>query len=632
MPDGYRPCVREGTLRLRGPVLAFLALSVVGRSADAVSHPDLSYVPFVIALFLLPAWYGSGVARSVWQRYRWWLLGAQALTLVLVLAAFRTEVPGGLSYLLGGLVLLTVRAPWSWLLYAAIGLAELGFRLRVGLPVYPALNGAGWVLITYVNSGLMIFGLTRLGDTVDRLDRARSELADAAVSRQRLATAERLREAVDARLEQVVRHGVDALTSLDTAPDRARSALADAGAVARRAAADARLIVSGSRATPLPAADGSPEEEVAPRLARGIVTVVIVLFGAQALLNTLVPVAPDRLNLVGAVTVLVSLPVILAITLWHSGLYTDGRRPRGWPWTLALLTVATCGPYAFGTTSGVVFVGFLGGSVLLLIRHPLRWAAFAAAMAFVPLTALIAQAPMRPTVSWTVYATAVLAASGIAVFGLSRLAAAAARLAAARTELAELAAVREQLRMARDTHDLLGLGLSAVALKTDLAAALVDDDPGRARTEIEDLLRVAAAARADARSVTDDSLRMSLATELRVTSEVLTAAGIDVHVVGSPAELPADSDAILATVLREAVTNVVRHSAARRVDVTIGAGDPVSLTVRNDGAGVPGAPGRGLANLRERVLGAGGSLTTRTDGDEFELRALLPVARPVPVP
>ena len=61
----------EGTLRLRGPVLAFLALSAVGRSADAVSHPDLSYVPFVIALFLLPAWYGSGLGRPVWQRYRW---------------------------------------------------------------------------------------------------------------------------------------------------------------------------------------------------------------------------------------------------------------------------------------------------------------------------------------------------------------------------------------------------------------------------------------------------------------------------------------------------------------------------------------------------------------------------------
>lgn len=626
--------MRDGTLRLRGPVLAFLALSALGRSADAVSHPDLSYVPFVITLFLLPAWYGSGIARPVWQRYRWWLLGAQASIVVLLFATFGPGAPGGLSYLLGGLVLLTVRTPWSWLLYAAVGLAELGFRLRVGLPQDPAVNGAGWVLITYLNSGLMIFGLARLGDTVVRLDRARSELADAAVSRQRLAAAERLREAVDARLEQVVRRGVDALAHLDTAPERARSALADAGAVARRATADARRIVGGSSAAPPPAADRSQEEEeeVAPRLARSIVAVVIVLFGLQALLNTLVPVAPDRLNLVGAVIVLASIPVILTVTLWHTGLYTGGRRPRGWPWTLALQAVATCGPYAFGSTSGVIFVGFLGGSVLLLIRHPLRWAAFGAAMAFVPLTALLAQGPVRPTLSWTVYATAVLAASGIAVFGLSRLAVAAARLAAARTELAELAAVREQLRMARDTHDLLGLGLSAVALKTDLAAALVDDDPGRARAEIEDLLRVAAAARADARSVTDDSLRMSLATELRVTSDVLAAAGIVVHVVGTPAELPADTDAILATVLREAVTNVVRHSAARRVDVTIGPGDPVSLAVRNDGAGVPGAPGRGLANLRQRVLGAGGSLTTRFDGDEFELRALLPVARPVPVP
>jgi two-component system sensor histidine kinase DesK len=611
-------------------VLAFLALSALARSADAVPHPDLSHVPLVIALFLLPAWYASGLARPAWQQYRWALLGVQALLVALLFGLFGPGAPGGLSYLLGGLVLLAVRAPWSWLLFVAIGGAELGFRLRVGVPVEPAVNGGSWVLITYLNSSLMIFGMARLGDTVDRLESARSELADAAVSRQRLATAERLREAVDARLEEVVRRGVEALAHLDTAPERARSALLDAGAVARRATADARRIVDGSAAAAPPAAHRSPDEVVAPRLARGIVAAVIVLFGAQALLNALAPTAPEPVDPTRAVFVLVTIPVVVALLLWHSGLYTDGRRPRGWQWSFAAQAVVTFGPSAVGSVSGVIFAGFFGGSALLLIRHPLRWVVFWAAIAYVPLTAALV--PPYATPSWTIYASAVLAAAGIAVFGLSRLAAVAAQLATARTELAELATVREHLRMARDTHDLLGLGLSAVALKTDLAAALVCVEPARARAEIGDLMQVAAAARADARSVTDDSVRLSLTTELRVAADVLGAAGIDVRVTGSPAGLPAATDAIMATVLREAVTNVLRHSAARRVDVSVVVDGEAALAVRNDGARGSGVPGRGLANLRDRVLGAGGSLTARTDGDAFELRALLPADRPVPVP
>ncbi|MGI5125345.1 sensor histidine kinase [Pseudonocardia sp. CA-107938] len=617
--------MRLGAMRLRGPVLAFLALSVVARSADAVPHSDLSYVPFVVALFLLPAWYGSGIARQVWQQHRWWLLGTQALLLVLLFALFGPAAPGGLSYLLGSLVLLAVRAPWSWLLFAAIGAAELGLRLRVGLPVDPPVTGAGWVIITYLNSGLMIFGLARLGDMVARLDAARSELADAAVTRQRLATADRLRAVVDSRLDDVVRRGATALATLAAAPDRARSALAEAGEVARLAAADARRIVAGSPAESTAA--GAGEEVVAPQIARGIVALVIVLFGVQALLNALAPTGTNLLDTAGSVVVLLTIPVVLALVLWHTGLYTGGRRPRGWQWTLAAQAVATCGPYLFDSTRGAIFAGFLGGSALLLIRHPLRWAAFAAAVAYVPFTSIFAPPPLEhPTVSWTIYATAVVAASGIAVFGLSRLAVVAAQLAVAGTELAELAAVRERLRMARDTHDLLGLGLSAVALKTDLAAALVEVDPARAGREIEELLRVAAAARADARSVTDGSLRPDLATELRIASDVLGAAGMDVHVEGGPAGLPAEVDGIMATVLREAVTNVLRHSSARRVDVLI---TTDALTVRNDGAGRPGRPGRGLANLEDRVRDAGGTFAAGQDGDLFELRALIPATRAV---
>lgn len=619
----------EGTLRLRGPVLAFLALSAMARSADAVAHPDLSYVPFVLALYVLPAWYGSGLGRATWQRYRWWLLGAQAVLTVVPFALFGSGWVTGVSYVLGGLVLLSVRSPWSWLVFAGIGALELAVRLRIGLPVEPAALGAEWVVNVYVNSGLMLFGMVRLGDMVARLDAARSELVDAAVAHQRLATANRLRLAVDTRLEVVVRHGLDALAELDTAPERAKAALHDAGVVARRAVADARQIVGS-------AVDGgvagpATEEVVAPRLARAIVTIVIFLFALQSVLNSVAPQAGFAKSPAAAAVVLLAAPLIAAMVLWHSGLHTGGRRPSGWQWTLATQLAATAAAYAVSTINGLIFTGFLAGSALLLINHPLRWLAYGAALSSIPL-AVLAE-PVRPIPSWTIYAIGIHGAAGLAVYGLSRLAAAAVQLAAARAELAELAAVREQLRMARDTHDLLGLGLSAVALKTDLAATLVDIDPERARAEIDDLLRVAAAARVDARSVTDDTLRLSLATELRVTSDVLTAAGVEIHCPDVPADLPTGADAILATVLREAVTNVLRHSSARRVDVTIETGARITLAVRNDGAGDgPDAPGRGLSNLRERLAAVGGVLTADRHGEAFELRAEIPADRPAMVP
>lgn len=177
----------------------------------------------------------------------------------------------------------------------------------------------------------------------------------------------------------------------------------------------------------------------------------------------------------------------------------------------------------------------------------------------------------------------------------------------------EYAAVRERLtvsaereRVARDVHDVLGHSLTVVSVKADLAARLVETDPDRARTELADIQRLSRQALAEIRATVGGLRAARLGEELGSAREALEGAGIE-------PVLPADEQVVdpryrpvVGWVLREAVTNVVRHSAARRCEVVLG---PSTLVVRDDGRGVSGAPeGHGLQGVRERVEGTGGRL------------------------
>jgi two-component system, NarL family, sensor histidine kinase DesK len=224
------------------------------------------------------------------------------------------------------------------------------------------------------------------------------------------------------------------------------------------------------------------------------------------------------------------------------------------------------------------------------------------------------------------------------VYGLSRLAGLARQLEALRGELARLAVVQERLRVARDVHDLLGLGLSAIALKTDLIGR---DDAGAA-AEIEEMSRICAAARADLRLVTAGGQRLSLAAELGAARQALASAGIEVRATIPQAALPAAADDVLATVLREAVTNILRHSASSACTIEAAAEDgALRLRVSNDGAPEQTAAdsgagqaaadhrtGSGLANLTARVQAAGGCLASRQAGGRFDLIAEIPLKAP----
>jgi len=330
---------------------------------------------------------------------------------------------------------------------------------------------------------------------------------------------------------------------------------------------------------------------------------------------------------------------VAAVQLYHSRPAPDGGRPAFWPLTLALqavLVYAVFLPVIDAASAGLV--PFLAGSVLLLAASRWRWAGFVAVVAtwtalyaLVPEQALpVSERTSAPVLAYLVAATA---GPGLVVYGLSWLAGLARRLEQLQGELAAMVVSQERLRVARDVHDLLGLGLSAAALKADLIGRLIGRDVPRAIAELDEVGRICATARAEMRRVTGDGQRLSLSAELAAARQILATAGVEVDARLPDVPLPLAADAVLAVVLREAVTNILRHSSAAACSVGVTAADGMlRLQVSNDGVAErsPAAAaqqGTGLANLATRVAAAGGSLTSSQAGGRFDLVAQIPVPR-----
>src|SRR5438477_2344188 len=199
----------------------------------------------------------------------------------------------------------------------------------------------------------------------------------------------------------------------------------------------------------------------------------------------------------------------------------------------------------------------------------------------------------------------------------------------AREHIARLAVGEERLRFARDLHDLLGHSLSVIALKSELAGRLIKNTPGRAAHEIEDIEKVARDALREVREAVTGYRQPTLAAELAGAHEVLTAAGIESHVDHDHVPLPPAVEAVLAWTVREGVTNVMRHSQAKRCAIRIANRDGrATVEVVDDGRGGTLETGTGLRGLRERVLERGGTLTAEPLPHEgFRLRVTLPLAQ-----
>ncbi|MGW7024165.1 sensor histidine kinase [Streptomyces decoyicus] len=234
--------------------------------------------------------------------------------------------------------------------------------------------------------------------------------------------------------------------------------------------------------------------------------------------------------------------------------------------------------------------------------------------------------------------------SGFMMVGVQHLIHTTTELRAARQEVARLAANEERLRLARDLHDLLGHSLSLITLKSELAGRMLPDRPSDAARQVADIEQVSRQALVDVREAVTGYRRPRLAVELAGARAALRTAGVEAG--ADPAleseyrGLAPDEEGALAWALREAVTNVIRHSGARHCELLLSEeweadeSRSLCLAVLDDGAGPPRPQhdGNGLSGLRERLTRAGGRLETgpAPRGPGFALRAFVPLGTAAP--
>ncbi|WP_433170052.1 sensor histidine kinase [Actinoallomurus sp. CA-150999] len=224
------------------------------------------------------------------------------------------------------------------------------------------------------------------------------------------------------------------------------------------------------------------------------------------------------------------------------------------------------------------------------------------------------------------YATLI---SGVVIYAMLRMLAVINELRDAREELAHAAVMRERLRFSRDLHDLLGHTLSLIVVKAEAVRMFITRQPDIAERHATDIEEVGRGALEEVRDAVAGYRANRLADEVDGARSALADAGVEVvvHTCGEP--MPQAADEVLSWVVREGVTNVIRHSKATSCEIEIRYVDGLaSAQISDDGVGPdPGSPaGYGLRGLAERLAAAGGGVeTSARRGGGFCLTASMPV-------
>jgi two-component system sensor histidine kinase DesK len=244
----------------------------------------------------------------------------------------------------------------------------------------------------------------------------------------------------------------------------------------------------------------------------------------------------------------------------------------------------------------------LAAAILLL---PLRWGGL---LGFLTAATLMAATwIVDGAVDWA--DTFVLIMLTVGMVTVSQLIRTINELRAAHDRIRALAVADERARLARDLHDVLGHSLTTITVKTGLARRILESgaEPARALAEVRDAERLSRQALTEIRATVSGYRQPSLAAELAGAHEALRAADIAAVFPQAVDDVAEELREPFAYVLREGVTNVIRHSGATRCEVRLQAR---SLEIRDDGR--PAAPrhaGNGLAGLAERMAAVGGRLT-----------------------
>jgi two-component system sensor histidine kinase DesK len=269
--------------------------------------------------------------------------------------------------------------------------------------------------------------------------------------------------------------------------------------------------------------------------------------------------------------------VLLAVDLL---LFLTLGPESSWTWTFVAVAAAM---QAYPGRTGYYLIAGLSASALLL--------QLAAGEAW-------EQALVQP---------AIILSGGLMMHAFGRQTETVRQLRSAQNELAALAVAEERNRVARDMHDILGHSLTVIAVKAELAGRLIAIAPEKAAVEVAQLEDLARGALADVRATVSGHRGVNISSELASARSALEAAGIEPQLPGAADEVPAKSRELFGWVLREAVTNVVRHSGADRCTVTLSGS---AIQIDDDGRGPAGASaGGGLRGLRERAAAHGATVS-----------------------
>lgn len=275
---------------------------------------------------------------------------------------------------------------------------------------------------------------------------------------------------------------------------------------------------------------------------------------------------------------------------------------------LLLLALAVLGAasYPVNASAGATLFIYVAAFI------PFATTSFALAAGTIAAAALISAAEglLLHLSPWACGGLAFLAASIGAgnLFSALRMAAA-QRLLQAQEKIEHLATVAERERIARDLHDVLGHTLSLVVLKSELAGKLIGTDAERARQEIGEVEQIARKALGEVREAIRGYRSDGIAAEIARARRALDAAGVRLEWQPQALRLEPAHESVLSLVLREAITNILRHAGATSCRLELAAdGGGTRLTVRDDGRGASEYSGNGVRGMRERIEALGGRL------------------------
>lgn len=305
-------------------------------------------------------------------------------------------------------------------------------------------------------------------------------------------------------------------------------------------------------------------------------------------------------------SVMIALTLGLFFYLYFTGYWRSGGRQLINVWGIAALG-AVFGPINPGASVFIIYAGaftpFVGSGRATLVQ-------VLGLLALVAVEAWLFQ----PTPVFWIPAAVFTPLVALANYHYATMARKDSALRRSQAEVERMAQVAERERIARDLHDLLGHTLSVVTLKAELSAKLVGRDRERAADEIRDVERISREALAQVREAVTGYRRQGLQGEIDSASLALKAAGISLEVNGNTPGAEARVESVLAMVLREAVTNIIRHSAASHCSIAfVEDCASIRLTVRDDGRGGEYDGGSGLSGMRERLAALGGRLDIRYD-------------------